>query len=130
MVLFTGYLLLTLISLKIAIVDVKTHFIQNNDLILLASILIIFFDINIGTGSINFLIYLLIYFLTGRKLGFGDVKLSLVLGLAFQSFSTLIYAINLSWAMGGVWALLSKQHKIAFAPWMLFGAFLAEMLVV
>ena len=130
MVTFAGFILLSLISIRISIIDIKTHFIQNIDLILLFSILLIFFKINLQIGSINFLIYLIIYFLTGRKLGFGDVKLSFILGLAFQSILTLIYAINLSWAMGGVWALLSKQRKIAFAPWMLTGAFLAEILVV
>lgn len=130
MVTFSGFMFLSFICLRISIIDIKTHFIKNIDLILLFSILLIFFEINLQTGCINFLIYLLIYFLTGRKLGFGDVKLSFILGLAFQSILTLIYAINLSWAMGGVWALLSKQRKIAFAPWMLAGAFLAEILVV
>ena len=130
MVTFAGFILLFFIGLRISIIDIKTHFIQNIDLILLFSILLIFFEINLQTGCINFLIYLLIYFLTGRKLGFGDVKLSFILGLVFQSFLSLIYAINLSWAMGGVWALLSKQRKIAFAPWMLSGACLAEILVV
>lgn len=130
MVTFAGFILLSLISIRISIIDIKTHFIQNIDLILLFSILLIFFKINLQIGSIYFLIYLIIYFLTGRKLGFGDVKLSFILGLAFQSILTLIYAINLSWAMGGVWALLSKQREIAFAPWMLAGAFLAEILVV
>ena len=130
MLTFISYLLISLISIRISIIDMKTHFIYNIDLILLFLLLLIFFEINLRTGSINFLIYLFIYFLTGRKLGFGDVKLSFILGLGFQSFLALIYAINLSWAMGGVWALLSKQRKIAFAPWMLSGAFLAEILVV
>lgn len=130
MVVYIGYILLSLISVKIAIIDIKTQFIHNIDLISLFSILLIFFKINLQTGSLNFLIYFLIYFLTGRKLGFGDVKLAFILGLFCHSFLTLIYAINLSWVMGGVWALLSKQRKIAFAPWMLSGAFLAEILVV
>lgn len=130
MVTFAGFTLLSFICVRISIIDIKTHFIKNIDLILLFSIFLIFFEINLQTGCINFLIYLLIYFLTSRKLGFGDVKLSFILGLAFQSILTLIYAINLSWVMGGVWALLSKQRKIAFAPWMLAGAFLAEILVV
>ena len=130
MISFTGYILLSIICIKISIIDVKTNFIQNIDLIILFSILLIFFKINLQTGFLNFLIHLLIYFLTGKKLGFGDVKLSFILGLLFDSFLTLIYAINLSWVMGGVWSLLSKQRKIAFAPWMLAGAFLTEILVV
>ena len=126
----TGFLLLSIICIKISIIDIKTYFIQNIDLVLLFLILLIFFKINLQNGSLNFLIHLLTYFLTGRKLGFGDVKLSFIVGLVFDSFLTLIYAINLSWVMGGVWSLLSKQGKIAFAPWMLAGAFLAEILVV
>jgi hypothetical protein len=124
-----GYSLLFLISVKISVVDIKTHFIHNLDLILLFLILNLFFEISIENGLLNFLIYLIIYFISRKQLGFGDVKLALILGCSYQSVFTLMCAINISWAMGGVWALLSKQRRIAFAPWMLSGACFAKILV-
>jgi hypothetical protein len=124
-----GYSLLFLISVKISVVDIKTHFIHNLDLIILFLILNLFFEISIENGLLNFLIYLIIYFISRKQLGFGDVKLALILGCSYQSVFTLMCAINISWVMGGVWALLSKQRRIAFAPWMLSGACFAKILV-
>jgi hypothetical protein len=124
-----GYSLLFLISVKISVVDIKTHFIHNLDLSLLFLILNLFFEISIENGLLNFLIYLIIYFISRKQLGFGDVKLALILGCSYQSVFTLMCAINISWVMGGVWALLSKQRRIAFAPWMLSGACFAKILV-
>jgi hypothetical protein len=124
-----GYSLLFLISVKISVVDIKTHFIHNLNLIILFLILNLFFEISIENGLLNFLIYLIIYFISRKQLGFGDVKLALILGCSYQSVFTLMCAINISWVMGGVWALLSKQRRIAFAPWMLSGACFAKILV-
>jgi prepilin signal peptidase PulO-like enzyme (type II secretory pathway) len=124
-----GYLILFTTSLKIALFDIKTHFIKNTDLFILLLSIVIIFDFNLLIGLTNFLIYLLLYLLTGKKLGFGDVKLSFVIGLSFDSFYLLILALNSAWILGGVWALLSKQPKIAFAPWMLSGALIAQILI-
>jgi prepilin signal peptidase PulO-like enzyme (type II secretory pathway) len=124
-----GYLILFTTSLKIALFDIKTHFIKNIDLFILLLSIVIFLDFNLFIGLANFLIYLLLYLLTGKKLGFGDVKLSFVIGLRFDSFYLLILALNSAWILGGVWALLSKQPKIAFAPWMLSGALIAQILI-
>jgi prepilin signal peptidase PulO-like enzyme (type II secretory pathway) len=122
-----GYLLIFLVSLRIALVDIKTYYIRNSDLFLLFLLVVIFIDFSLTIGFVNFLIHLLLYLVTGKKLGFGDVKLAFVIGLSFNALYPLLVALNSSWIMGGVWALFSKQTKIAFAPWMLFGAFIAQI---
>ena len=122
-------LILLLISLRISIVDIKTHFINNLDLILLLCAAFQVFQISALYGFANFLIYLTIYFLVQKQLGFGDVKLSLIIGLTFSSFSAILMAINLSWFFGGCWAILSGQRKVAFAPWLLIGGMLAQIMV-
>jgi hypothetical protein len=71
----------------------------------------------------------MMYFLSQRKLGFGDVKLSIIVGLTFASFYGIFLAINIAWFLGGCWAVLSRQRKVAFAPWMLIGGMLAQIMV-
>ncbi len=129
MLLYLGYLLIFLISLKIALVDIKTHLIKNIDLLLLLLLVLIFLDVNLRMGLANFLIHLLVYQGTRKKLGFGDVKLSFVIGLSFSDIHLLLVALNASWIMGGLWALLSRHSKIAFAPWMLTGAVITQILI-
>ena len=129
MVRLLGTLTYLLILIRISIFDIKTHFIRNNDLILLLCSTFLVFQIEAIYGLINFLIYLIIFFLTQKQLGFGDVKLSLIIGLTFSSFYGILLAINLSWLLGGGWAFLSRQQKVAFAPWMLIGGMLAQLMV-
>lgn len=124
-----GYIILLVLALRIAVVDFKTHFIRNIDLILLFLTIIIFFDFNIFWGFANIAIYLALYLLTNRQLGFGDVKLSFLIGLVFSSFYDLVIALNISWIAGGVWAIIRKEGQIAFAPWMLFGAFISQIMM-
>ena len=129
MVRLLGTLTFLLISIRISIIDIKTHFISNLDLLILLGTCILVFPVNPLLGFISFLIHLIIYFLTRRQLGFGDVKLSLIIGLTFSSFYGILLAINLSWLLGGGWAFLSRQRKVAFAPWMLIGGMLAQIMV-
>jgi prepilin signal peptidase PulO-like enzyme (type II secretory pathway) len=118
-----------MLAIRIAVVDLKTHYIKNIDLILLFLAIIIFLDFNLIWGFANLAIYLALYFLTNRQLGIGDVKLSLLIGLVFLSFYDLVLALNISWISGGVWAIIRKETQIAFAPWMLIGAFISQIMV-
>jgi len=130
MVSAVGLILLLAVLLRISIVDLKTHYINDFDLLLLFFIQLIFFDLNLYYGFSNLAIYSAIYLLSQKRLGFGDVKLAFILGLGFNGIFNLIYASNIAWVMAGVWALVSKQRRIAFAPWLIFGASLAKILVI
>ena len=124
-----GYIIFLILAIRIAVVDFKTHYIKNIDLILLFLTIIIFLDFNLIWGFANLAIYFALYLLTNRKLGFGDVKLSFLIGLGFSSFYDLVIALNISWIAGGVWAIIRKEGQIAFAPWMLVGAVISQILV-
>ena len=126
---FIGIFLYIFMSVRISITDFQTHFIKNIDLIFLLLSTLLVFHVNLYFALINFLLYLVIYFLSRRKLGFGDVKLSIIVGLTFTSFYGIILAINIAWILGGCWAVLSRQRKVAFAPWMLIGGMLAQIMV-
>lgn len=124
-----GYILLAFFLIRITMIDLKNHYIKNIDLLGLLFSITLFFDHDFKMGFFNLAIYLTLYFLTGKKLGFGDVKLSFVIGLGFNSLTAFLIALNGSWIMGGVWAIASKQTKIAFAPWMLIGAIIPQFLI-
>ena len=116
------------ITLRISIVDIKTHYIKNLDLLILLIATILAFQTSLFYAGVNLIIYLVIFFLMQKQLGIGDIKLSFVIGLAFKSFYSIFLAFNLAWLMGGFWALFSGQKKVAFAPWMLLGASLTQIL--
>lgn len=109
--------------------DIKTHYIKNLDLLILLFATIFAFPTSLFYAGVNLIIYLVIYFLMQKQLGVGDVKLSFIIGLAYKSFYSIFLAFNLAWLMGGFWALISGQKKVAFAPWMLLGAVLTQILV-
>ena len=126
-VLVVSYLV---ISIRISIIDIKTHLIQNLDLILLLFATCFLYPVSLFYAGVNFFLYLFIYFLIRMQLGLGVVKLAFVIGIAFTSIYGILWALNFSWLLGGCWALISGQKKVAFAPWMLLGAFLAQTLVI
>jgi len=53
-----------------------------------------------------------------------------LIGLGFSSIFDLVLALNISWISGGVWAIIRKEAQIAFAPWMLLGAFITQIMVI
>ena len=124
-----GYTILLILALRIAVIDFKTHYIKNIDLILSFLTIILFLNFNLTLGFCNFGIYLAIFLLTKKQLGFGDVKLSFLIGLGLHTFHDLLLALNISWILGGAWAVIRNQRQIAFAPWMLSGAFISQFMV-
>lgn len=124
-----GYIILFILALRIAVIDLKTHYIKNIDLLLGFLTIILFLDFNLILGACNFATYFALFILTKRQLGFGDVKLSFLIGLGFLSFYDLVMALNISWIAGGVWAIIRREGQIAFAPWMLVGAVISQFMM-
>lgn len=124
-----GYVILLILALRIAVIDLKTHYIKNIDLLLGFLTIILFLDFNLILGVCNLAIYFALFILTKGKLGFGDVKLSFLIGLGFLSFYDLVMALNIAWIAGGVWAIIARASQIAFAPWMLFGAVISQFMM-
>jgi prepilin signal peptidase PulO-like enzyme (type II secretory pathway) len=112
---------------RIAEHDLKTHLIRDFDLVMLFIFLIFFFEINLVYGVYYFALLLLLNILTRGSIGFGDVKLALVLGSAMNSIIQLVISIDLAWIIGGVWALISKRKSIPFAPAMILGAVIGQI---
>jgi prepilin signal peptidase PulO-like enzyme (type II secretory pathway) len=112
---------------RIAHHDLKTHLIRDFDLVILFIFLTFFFEINLVYGIYYFVLLLLLNILTRGSIGFGDVKLALVLGSAMNSIIQLVISIDLAWIIGGVWALISKRKSIPFAPAMILGAVIGQI---
>lgn len=112
---------------RIADHDLKTHLIRDFDLVMLFICFTIFFEINLLYGAYYFLLLFLLSILTRGSIGFGDVKLALVLGSAMSSIIELVISIDAAWLIGGVWALISKRKSIAFAPAMILGAVIGQI---
>ncbi len=113
--------------LRVAIYDIKTHFIRNLDLFL---IFILFTTKIISKwefGLVNFVIYLLINVSIKGKIGAGDIKLSAILGLMLDSYLQLFNALSYTWILGGIYALLMGSRTVAFAPFMICGTYIAKI---
>ena len=119
--------LIVFILYRIADHDLKTHLIRDLDLALLFICFTFFFEINLMYGIYYFVLLLLLNILTRASIGFGDVKLALILGLAMNSIIQLVIAIDIAWIIGGVWALISKRKSIPFAPAMILGAVIGQI---
>ena len=111
---------------KIAWYDIRIQMIKNSDLLATALILLILYWRNWLISLLNFTIYLMLYFISQRKLGEGDLKLSLICTLPLSSFFLLMQAVTITWLIGGVFALFKPKASIAFAPFMILGTVLAK----
>lgn len=88
--------------------------------------------IHTATGILAFLFFLFIYFVTrGRGMGFGDVKLSFLIGLILGPILTFLalYIAFLTGAGIGIILILWKKkglkEKIPFGPFLVIGAFIS-----
>lgn len=90
---------------------------------------------NLITGLVCFFIFLAIYLLTKEKgIGFGDVKLSFIIGW-FLGIPLALASIYFSFILGGIFSLFllfSKKAKlktkIAFGPFMILGIVIVLLL--
>ena len=102
----------------IAIYDIKYHLIRNIDLLILSALLIPYYK-NWSIGMCNLFFYLLMNLIFRKKIGSGDIKLSLLIALPLDSLSGLLNAISFTWILGGSYSLIHRSHTIAFAPFMI-----------
>lgn len=121
--------LLILLLYRIADYDLKNHLIRDVDLILLFILSNLLLHHNWKIGVLYSLILLLLNMLTKGAIGFGDIKLALVLGSAMSTVWQLVVSIDIAWIIGGVWALISKRRSIPFAPAMIFGAVVGQLTI-
>jgi len=61
------------------------------------------------------------------KLGFGDVKLTAVIGAAtaLVSLTAVLYALVAGCVLTIAWAIARRRSELAFGPWLALGAVLA-----
>ena len=111
---------------KIAWHDIRTQQIRNSDLIAAGFSLVLLYWGNWLISFLNFIIYLSIYILSMRKLGEGDLKLSIICALPLSSVFQLMQAVATTWFIGGVFALFKPRNSIAFAPFMILGTYLTK----
>lgn len=108
----------------ISIYDIRFHLIRNIDLVMLLLLSLPYID-NWLIGALNLFTYTLINLASKGRIGIGDIKLSLLIGMQLNSVALLLNALSYTWIFGGIYASLSRSTAIAFAPFMICGTLLA-----
>lgn len=145
---FWQYLILlnTLIfAIILAIIDYKSQILPNKWILtlLLSNLFLIFFTdyftlshliLAIFQSSLVFIFYLLVYFLSKRTFGLGDVKYSFALSLPllyFYNFNQIISLHLWAFILGGIVSIyliyfksFKSDQAIAFGPFMTIAYFL------
>jgi prepilin signal peptidase PulO-like enzyme (type II secretory pathway) len=118
-----------LISLR----DIKSHRIKRRDIWISTLTLLPLIEISsLIFGILNFLLYLGIYLISNKSLGYGDVRLAGLIGLYLggleSSFIDVAKMNSLCWGIAGLWVLVRSieqrevlRDRIAFAPFMFAG---------
>ncbi len=133
--LYLHWVLLHLISCAIwfSFYDIRYHLIRNRDLKVALICLAPFVEVSgLISGISNFIFYLLVFLFSRGAIGFGDVKLSFMLGIYLGNggfdISKLFLANFISWlaALAAIVLLRSldrqiEQGRIAFAPFLFIG---------
>ena len=113
--------------------DFRYHLIRNRDLKVALICLAPFVELNgLFLGIFNFIFYLLVFLFSRGAIGFGDVKLSFMLGIYLGNngfdISKLFLANFISWlvALAAIvpFRFLDRkmqQGRIAFAPFLFIG---------
>lgn len=133
-------LFLAFVSLALVFVDLEFKVLPDFLLLVLAIAIFLvlltlpspFLFINLFWGFLAFLFFLVIYLATrGRGMGFGDVKLSFILGsfLGYPSFLVWIFLSFLTGAAGGLIMMIAGRAKrnsqIAFGPYLILSFWVA-----
>jgi leader peptidase (prepilin peptidase)/N-methyltransferase len=132
-------------ALVLAVIDFKSKLLPNKYVVALSITSIIFvgfatnFDFEtifkaIYVSSLIFMAYLIMFFLSKKTFGLGDVKYSFALSIPAVFLFGIRQTINMhisAFVIGGIVALLlliskkvSKNHAIAFGPFMSVSYFL------
>ena len=117
---------LIIVFFWISFYDVKNHLIRNIDLLLLLALILFRYSHNLKFAAFSLVVYLIINFISSGKIGYGDIKLSFVLALLLDSFFKVYFSIAISWVFGGIYALFRSGKAVPFAPFMIFGTYLAR----
>lgn len=114
-------------------IDIKTLKIRKSHLLIAILTLIPAINWNqLRFATVNLCLYLLIYTLSQGAIGFGDVRLSFLIGLYIGAkgsvFSALLMANFLGWACAALQILLQRKAmplhagvRVAFAPHLFLG---------
>lgn len=132
-------------ALLLALIDFKSKILPNKYVLALSitSLILISLASNFNLESISrsiyvsiiiFIVYLIMFFLSKRTFGLGDVKYSFALSLPAVFLFGVSQTINMhvsAFILGGIVALalliskkVSKNHAIAFGPFMSVSYFL------
>lgn len=142
---FIAFLYMAAIGVALLLIDIDTHRLPNvivlpsyivaGVLLLAAAILGGYWDSALRAllgGVILFVAYYLMAFIRPGAMGFGDVKLSGVLGLylGWLGWGTLIVGAFGAFLLGGIFSIglliarrAGRKSGIPFGPWMIAGAF-------
>ncbi|MDR6198714.1 leader peptidase (prepilin peptidase)/N-methyltransferase [Microbacterium sp. SORGH_AS428] len=142
--LLVAYGTLAILSVVLAVIDVRTHRLPNALVLpaypfLLAALALasigradmVPFLQAVAGGAIAFVFYLLLRLVQPRGMGGGDVKLAGLLGIAlgYLGWDALLLGLFAGFLLGGLFSvglLLSRRGsrrtRIPFGPWMLLGA--------
>ena len=124
----------------ISTIDIRTRRIPRRWVYVGLLSLMLFFGYEItGLSLVNFLIYLIIFLISGGSLGMGDLRLSLLIGAYFgalgMDIQSLLYLNFLSWCGAFFYLLLknfirssSRPSSIPFSPFMFLAPFSAQFL--
>ena len=145
---FWQYLILfntSVFAIILSIIDYKTQLLPNKWIfaLLLSNLFLIIFTDNftffnlifaIFQSFLIFMFYLLVYFLSKRTFGLGDVKYSFVLSLPLMYFYNFNQIISLhlgAFIIGGIFSIylivfksFKSNQAIAFGPFMTIAYFL------
>lgn len=127
------FLHLVICAIWFSFYDIRHHLIRNRDLKLALICLAPFVELNgLLLGISNFILYLLVFLFSRGAVGFGDVKLSFMLGIYLGNngfeISKLFLANFISWLVALASIVLFRfldrkmqQGRIAFAPFLFIG---------
>jgi len=146
--LFWQYLILintSIFAIILALIDYKTQLLPNKWILslLISNLFLIFFTDNFSLLKLTFtifqsflifLFYLIVYFLSKRTFGLGDVKYSFALSMPLLYFYSLNQIISLhlsAFVLGGIFSIylitfksFKSNQAIAFGPFMTIAYFL------
>ena len=127
--------------LLFSLVDIKLHKIRQNHLII--AILTLLPLVNCASlifGVLNYLVYRVLYVLSQKRIGYGDVRLSFLMGLysgtLFESFLALAWINVSAWGSAGAFSLIrliklgiALNDRVPFAPFMFLGVIVTALML-
>ncbi|MFM7140064.1 MAG: prepilin peptidase [Actinomycetes bacterium] len=135
----------SIFAIILALIDYKTQLLPNKWILslLISNLFLVFFTDNFSLLKVTFtifqsllifLFYLVVYFLSKRTFGLGDVKYSFALSmplLYFYSFNQIISLHLSAFILGGIFSIylitfksFKSNQAIAFGPFMTIAYFL------